>query len=112
MFPTWYIGVLLALYWSEPSVKTNSVAKAYLLPVRGLDGAGDGGRSCPSISILEKALPRCLVDCEDSSPGSPPGRSGAKPDILSDLCGAFVDRPKSPYPRATLLDKMLRFASR
>lgn len=37
-------------------MKTNSVAKAYFLPLRGLEGAGDGGKSCPSKSILEKAL--------------------------------------------------------
>lgn len=79
------MGVLLALYWSVPSVYTNSVAKAYLLPFRGLEGAGDGGRSCPSKSILEKALPRYLVDCEGSSFGSPPGRSGANPDMLKKI---------------------------
>ena len=88
------MGILLALYWSVPSVYTNSVAKAYLLPFRGLEGAGDGGRSCPSKSILEKALPRDLVDCEDASAGSPPGGSGAKPDI-SEVSGAFADRPES-----------------
>ncbi len=37
-------------------MKTNSVAKAYFLPVRGLEGAGEGGKSCPSKSILAKAL--------------------------------------------------------
>lgn len=89
------MGVLLALYWSEPSVYTNSVAKAYLLPFRGLEGAGDGGRSCPSKSILEKALPKSLVGCEDSSIGAPPGRFGAKPDMLDETCGAFFDRSKS-----------------
>ena len=56
------MGVLLALYWSVPSVKTNSVAKAYLLPFRGLEGAGDGGRSCPSRSTFEKAFPRYFAD--------------------------------------------------
>ena len=75
------MGVLLALYWSVPSVKTSSVAKAYLLPFRGLEGAGDGGRLCPSKSILEQALPRDLADCEEPSPGSVHGRSSPVPDI-------------------------------
>ena len=52
------MGVLLALYWSVPSVKTSSVAKAYFLPFRGLEGAGEGGRSWPSKSSFEKAFPR------------------------------------------------------
>lgn len=57
---TWYIGTLLALYWSFPSVYTNSVARAYFLPFRGLEGAGEGGKSCPSRSILRKAFPKPL----------------------------------------------------
>ena len=75
--------MLLALYWSVPSVYTNSVARAYLLPLRGLDGAGEGGRSWPSISIPEKALPNDLALlvalCTELSPGS----LGAEVDILS-----------------------------
>lgn len=43
------------------SVKTISVARAYFLPVWGLDGAGDGGRSCPSRSMCAKALLSTLV---------------------------------------------------
>ena len=50
------MGMLLALYWSLPSVKTNSVASAYFFPFRGLDGAGDGGRLCPSRSVWERAF--------------------------------------------------------
>lgn len=57
---TWYMGTLLALYWSFPSVYTNSVARAYFLPFRGLEGAGEGGKSCPSRSILRKAFPKPL----------------------------------------------------
>ena len=53
---TWYMGTLLALYWSEPSVYTSSVANAYFRPFLGLEGAGDGGKLCPSRSILEKAF--------------------------------------------------------
>jgi len=49
---TWYIGTLLALYWSLLSVYTNSVANAYLLPLCGLDGAGEGGKSWPSRSTF------------------------------------------------------------
>lgn len=99
------MGVLLALYWSVPSVYTNSVAKAYLFPFRGLEGAGDGGRSCPSKSTLEKALPRDLVDCEDPSAVSRPGRSDAKPVMLKDVIGAFVDRLEFPQTRANIVNQ-------
>lgn len=44
------------MYWSLPFVYTNSVARAYRRPVRGLDGAGDGGRLCPSRSTCGKAF--------------------------------------------------------
>lgn len=43
------------------SVKTISVASAYFRPVLGLDGAGDGGKSCPSRSMCAKALLSTLV---------------------------------------------------
>ena len=43
------------------SVKTISVASAYFRPVRGLDGAGEGGRLCPSRSMCAKALLSTLV---------------------------------------------------
>ena len=66
------------------------------MPLRGLEGAGDGGRSCPSKSILETALPRDFVDCENPSAGSPPGRSDVKLDILNKVYGAFVDGPEFP----------------
>ena len=79
------MGVLLALYWSVPSVYTNSVAKAYLLPFRGLEGAGDGGRSCPSRSVLEKALPSDFLVCEGPSAESPPARAGVKSDMLMEV---------------------------
>lgn len=57
---------------------TNSVASAYLFPLRGLEGAGEGGKSCPSRSILEKALPRDGValgelDCAALPEGPAPG---------------------------------------
>lgn len=42
-------------------MKTISVARAYFLPVWGLDGAGDGGRSWPSKSMCAKALLSTLV---------------------------------------------------
>jgi hypothetical protein len=38
------------LYWSVLSEYTNSVARAYFLPLRGVLGAGEGGRSWPSRS--------------------------------------------------------------
>src|ERR1700761_4376495 len=51
------MGTLLALNWSLLSVYTNSVARAYLRPFDGLEGAGEGGRSWPSRSMCFKALP-------------------------------------------------------
>jgi len=75
------MGMLLALYWSVPSVYTSSVARAYLLPLRGLDGAGEGGRSWPSKSTLENALPRLFAVAKELDPASSPGRSGAVPDM-------------------------------
>jgi hypothetical protein len=45
------MGTELALYWSELSVYTSSVARAYFLPaLRGVLGAGEGGRLWPSMS--------------------------------------------------------------
>ena len=55
------MGTLLALYWSVPSVYTNSVARAYWRPLRGLDGAGDGGRSWPSRSTFRRALFKAFI---------------------------------------------------
>ena len=37
-------------------MKTNSVENAYFRPLRGDDGAGDGGRSLPSRSIFANIL--------------------------------------------------------
>lgn len=78
MIFTWYIGTLLALNWSFPSVYTNSVARAYLLPGLGLDGAGDGGRSCPARSTCGNAfftaLPSLLA-------AAAPGGGGPDSDI-------------------------------
>lgn len=42
---------------------------AYRFPARGLDGAGDGGRSCPSMSTCGKAFFN-MVDDEGSGPGA------------------------------------------
>jgi hypothetical protein len=53
---TWYMGTELALYWSVLSVYTSSVMRAYFLPLRGVLGAGDGGRSWPSMSCVLSAL--------------------------------------------------------
>lgn len=44
------MGTELALYWSLLSVYTSSVMSAYFLPLRGVLGAGDGGRLWPSRS--------------------------------------------------------------
>jgi len=64
------------------SVYTSSVAKAYLLPLRGLEGAGEGGRSCPSRSSLEKALPSDFPASDELDAASLPFRSSAEPDIV------------------------------
>ena len=74
-----------------PSVYTNSVAKAYLLPFRGLEGAGEGGRSCPSRSMFEKALPRDFAFWGELGGTFAPELLGPEPDILREmLC---VNRP-------------------
>lgn len=46
-----------ALYWSECSVYTSSVARAYFLPFVGVEGAGEGGRSFPERSSFANAAP-------------------------------------------------------
>jgi hypothetical protein len=51
------MGTELALYWSLLSRYTSSVIKAYFLPLRGVLGAGEGGRSWPSRSSARGALP-------------------------------------------------------
>lgn len=60
------------------SVNTISVASAYFLPLRGLDGAGDGGKSCPSKSMCEKALLSTLVFAVEAAELS--GAVEAEPD--------------------------------
>lgn len=70
------MGVLLALYWSLLSVNTSSVAKAYFLPLRGLEGAGEGGRSCPSRSIFENGFKIGSFPEEEAGGPSP------EPDIV------------------------------
>ena len=65
-------------------MKTNSVARAYFLPLCGDDGAGDGGRSWPSRSMRANALPR-----EDLPSEGPFGarREGGGDDIADvDIC--------------------------
>jgi hypothetical protein len=59
------------------SVNTISVASAYFRPVRGLDSAGDGGRSCPSKSMCAKALLSTLVFGVEAS-----DRSGIEEDVV------------------------------
>src|SRR2546426_814289 len=51
------MGTELALCWSLPSVYTSSVIRAYFLPPRGVLGAGEGGKSWPSMSCEVKAFP-------------------------------------------------------
>lgn len=75
------------------------------MPFRGLEGAGDGGRSCPSRSIVEKALPKDFADGEEFSAWSAPGWPGAEPDMLKEVYGAFVNGPRSPQPWGTLSDE-------
>ena len=49
---------------------TSSVARAYLRPFRGLDGAGEGGKLCPSRSNFEKAFEKLLgLSASDSRLG-------------------------------------------
>ena len=64
------------------SVYTNSVARAYFLPLRGLEGAGEGGRSCPSKSILENAFPKALAFDEPEEP-EPSTDDGLVPDMTA-----------------------------
>ena len=61
---------------------TNSVARAYLFPLRGLEGVGEGGRSWPSRSNLGIALPKASADRDELGSKSWPGFLGGKPDIL------------------------------
>ena len=84
---------------------TNSVASAYLFPFRGLEGAGEGGRSWPSRSNLGIALPKAFAERDELPSKSSSGFSGAKPDIFKsnslepgrrdDRC--FVPRSESLY---------------
>ena len=62
---------------------TNSVANAYLFPFRGLEGAGEGGRSWPSRSSLATALPKAFAERDEPGSKSWPGFSGGKSDILN-----------------------------
>jgi hypothetical protein len=57
-------------------VYTSSVAIAYFRPLRGLEGAGEGGKLWPSKSSFEKAFPMPL-----ELPDGPPG-GGAELDIF------------------------------
>jgi hypothetical protein len=50
------MGTELALYWSVLSKYTSSVISAYFLPLRGVLGAGEGGRLWPSRSRAAGAL--------------------------------------------------------
>ncbi len=61
---------------------TNSVARAYLFPFRGLEGAGEGGRSWPSRSNLGTALPKAFAERDELGSKSWSGFSGVKSDIL------------------------------
>lgn len=48
---------------------TNSVANAYFRPLRGVDEAGDGGRSCPSRSICVLTFSRAPLGLPALDPG-------------------------------------------
>lgn len=65
-----------------PSVYTSSVARAYLFPFRGLEGVGEGGRSWPSRSSLETALPKAFAERDELASESWSGFSGTKPVML------------------------------
>jgi hypothetical protein len=57
------MGTELALYWSLLSVYTSSVMSAYLRPpLRGVLGAGEGGRSWPSMSRAAAAATALLLE--------------------------------------------------
>ena len=62
---------------------TNSVARAYLFPFRGLEGAGEGGRSWPSRSNLATALPKAFPERDELGSNSWSGFSGGESDILN-----------------------------
>ena len=61
---------------------TNSVAIAYRFPLRGLEGAGEGGKSWPSKSTLENAFPKDFTGPEDVDSELPLGEYGGDFDIL------------------------------
>ena len=60
---------------------TNSVARAYLFPFRGLEGVGEGGKSWPSRSNLTMALPKAFAERDELGSKSWSGFSG-RSDIL------------------------------
>ena len=49
------------------------MANAYLLPLRGLDGAGEGGKSCPSRSIFATPCPITVAFFDDEDTTAPGG---------------------------------------
>lgn len=106
MIFTWYIGTLLALNWSLPSVYTNSVARAYLLPALGLDGAGDGGRSCPARSTCGNAFFTALPSFPAVAAAVAPGGGGPDSDITVSIIRENKydsKRNKSPKRQAAVV---------
>lgn len=97
MIFTWYIGTLLALNWSFPSVYTNSVARAYLLPALGLDGAGDGGRSCPARSTCGNAFFTALPSFPAAAAAVAVAPGGGGPD--SDITASIIRENKQDSKR-------------
>jgi hypothetical protein len=73
------------------SVNTSSVARAYFLPFLGVDGAGDGGKSCPSRSKCATVLLRTLVPAVEALEPSMADDEAVDEDG-EDIAGLFAER--------------------
>ncbi len=78
---------------------TSSVASAYFLPLRGLEGAGDGGRLCPSRSRVEKTFPSPFGFFVEPVELSPPALLLSEPDIVF----SKINRASSPEREGVML---------
>ena len=77
---------------------TTSVARAYFLPLEGVEGAGEGGKSLPEISIFEKAFERMEAE----------GFSG--PDIVVGFLSARAARSQQGYSKSGNTSRKTVFA--
>lgn len=67
-------------------MNTSSVASAYRRPVRGLDGAGDGGKLCPAKSTCENGFFSAFLGSVDDTAPFPVELSGS--DITVEAMGS------------------------